>query len=82
VASTALRLPEDLPVVSHFNWSPGSAEPRLPVKCLGFDLRALALDLFAAFAAYAEGGRLPERVEAQPFFEEELRTGVERELFK
>lgn len=71
VASTKLRLPEDISIVSHYNWSAGIRD-HLQVKSIGFDLMSLMFNIFDSLRLYHESGQLPELLEVSPVFEEEL----------
>ena len=71
LASTKVRLPDELPVVSHYNWSVG-ARDHFPVKCLGFDLKSMLYRIFEAFQDYYETGVLAKTLLEPAVFEEEL----------
>lgn len=71
IASTRLRIPEDISIVSHYNWSVGTRD-HLQVKSIGFDLKSLIYRIFNAIQSYHETGHLPELLEVSPVFEEEL----------
>jgi DNA-binding LacI/PurR family transcriptional regulator len=71
IASTRLRIPEDVAIVSHYNWSAGMRD-HLQVKGIGFDLKSMLFKIFEAISSYHESGHLPELLEVAPVFEEEL----------
>lgn len=71
LASTKVRLPDELPVVAHYNWSVGSRD-HFPVKCLGFDLKSMLQRIFEAFQTFYETGTLSQTLLEPPVFEEEL----------
>ncbi len=71
IASTRLRIPEDISIVSHYNWSVG-IQNHLQVKSIGFDLKSLMFKIFDALRMYHESGQLLELLEVAPVFEEEL----------
>ena len=71
IASTRFRIPEDIAIISHYNWSVGVRE-RLPVKSLGYDLKSMISRIFESFEAYRESGALPASLDVAPVFEDEL----------
>ncbi len=73
LASTKVRLPDELPVVSHYNWSVGIRD-HFPVKCLGFDLKNMLLRIFEAFQKYYETGSLAENLLVPAVFDDELNS--------
>ena len=78
LASTKVRLPDELPVVAHYNWSVGPRN-HFPVKCLGFDLKDMLLRIFEAFQKYYETGSLVENLLEPAVFEEELNSNITEE---
>lgn len=78
LASTKVRLPDELPVVAHYNWSVGPRN-HFPVKCLGFDLKDMLLRIFEAFQKYYETGSLAENLLEPAVFEEELNSNITEE---
>ncbi len=71
LAATNVRIPEELSIAAHYNWSSGPAE-YLPAKCLGFDLNSLMLKSFRAFDEYYATGKLVKKIEESVYFENEL----------
>ncbi len=71
IASTRLRIPEDISIISHYNWSMGMHE-QCPAKRLGFDLKSMLFKTFEVFQVYHDSGRFSPVLEASPVFEEEL----------
>ncbi len=75
VASTRICLPEELKIVSHYNWSVTPPDP-LPVKYIGFDLRETVREIFASFQEYQETGVLRPRLDVEALFENELKNPI------
>ncbi len=71
IASTRLRIPDDVSIVSHYNWSVGT-RGHLQVKSIGFDLQSMMRKIFDALGQYHESGSLPKLLEEAPLFEDEL----------
>lgn len=70
-ASTSLRIPDELPIVSHYNWSVGPFD-QLPVEYIGYDLVRLMRHAFTAIQEYCKTGNIPEPYPVMPQFKEEL----------
>ena len=71
VAATPLRVPDDLTIVSHYNWSTKPFD-KLPVEYLGYDLVELLQLGFSAIQSCRETGLTPDPLLIPPRVRDDL----------
>lgn len=71
VAGSGVRVPADLTIVAHANF-PLAPNRALPARFLGYDTAAVLTAGIGAIDALRRGESVPELIEIEPFWEEDL----------